>query len=149
MKIEKHLVPSNRVGKVSYKGKNSKKFIVVHETDNTNKGADADAHARLQYNGNSRKASWHYQVDDKRIIQSFEDDVQCSGAGDKYYNQNVIQIEICVNSDGDYKKAVENAAWLVNYLMKKYNIPLNRVIQHNNASGKNCPRNLRSGAKCI
>jgi len=30
-------------------GKNNlKKYIVVHETDNTNIGADADAHARLQ-----------------------------------------------------------------------------------------------------
>lgn len=149
MKIKKNLVPSSRIGRVSYKGTNSKKYIVIHETDNTNIGANADAHSRLQYNGNRRKASWHYQVDDKEIIQSFDDNVQCWGAGSKYYNQNGIQIEICVNSDGDYEKAVKNAAWLVNYLMNKYNIPLSRVIQHNNASGKNCPRNLRSGAKGI
>ena len=33
--------------------------------------------------------------------------------------------------------------------MEKYNIPKTNVIQHNKASGKNCPRNLRSGAKGV
>ena len=50
-------------------GKNNfKKYIVVHETDNKYIGADADAH--LQINGNSRKASWHWQVDDQEAVQT-------------------------------------------------------------------------------
>ncbi|AIF44924.1 N-acetylmuramoyl-L-alanine amidase [Virgibacillus sp. SK37] len=149
MNIRKLLVSSNVAKKVTYSGKNSKKFIVIHETDNTRKGAGADNHARLQYNGNSRSASWHYQVDGKEIVQSFKDDAQCWAAGNKYYNQNGIQIEICVNPDSDFKTAVKNTVWLVKYLMNKYNIPIENVIQHNRASGKNCPRYLRSGAKGI
>ncbi|WP_181574718.1 hypothetical protein [Lysinibacillus capsici] len=44
------------------------KKICIHETDNTNKGSEADNHARLQANGNSRQASWHWSVDDKEAV---------------------------------------------------------------------------------
>lgn len=147
--IRKHLVPSNVAKKYTYDGTNGKKYIIIHETDNTKKGADADAHSRLQYRGNSRKASWQYQIDDKEIVQSFLDTAKCWAAANKYYDENGIHIEICVNSDGDFKKAVELAIKLTKHLMDKYNIPLQNVIQHNKASGKNCPRNLRSGAKGV
>ena len=103
----------------------------------------------MQASGNSRQASWHYTVDDKEIVQSFSDNAQCWGAGNKYYNENGIQIEICVNSDGNFKKAVDNAVKLTKHLMNKYNIPASNVIQHYHASGKNCPRYLRSGEKGV
>ena len=147
--IRKHLVPGDIAKRVTYSGTNSKKYIVIHETDNTKKGANANAHSLLQARGNSRKASWHYQVDDKEIVQSFSDDTQCWHAGNEYYNQNSIGIEICVNKDGDFKKAVDNAVKLTKHLMSKYNIPTNNVIQHHQASGKNCPRYLRSGEKGV
>ena len=147
--IRKHLVSNNIANRVTYSGKNSKKYIVIHETANTRKGANANAHARLQASGNSRQASWHYTVDDKEIVQSFDDNKQCWHAGNKYYNQNSIGIEICVNSDGNFKKAVDNAVKLTKHLMDKYKISVDNVIQHNQASGKNCPRYLRSGAKGV
>lgn len=149
VKIRKNLVSSSIASKVTYGGTNSKKYIVIHETANTSKGADADAHGRLQANGNSRSASWHYTVDDKEIVQSFSDNAQCWHAGSSYYNKNGIGIEICVNSDGNFKKAVDNAAELTKYLMNKYNIPASNVVQHNTASGKDCPRYLRSGSKGV
>src|SRR5690606_24633471 len=62
-------------------------------------------------------------------------------------NTKSIGIEICVNSDGDYEKAKENAAWLVRKLMKKLNIPIDRVVQHNRWSGKNCPRRMSAEGK--
>ena len=46
------------------------KYITIHETDNPNPGADAEAHARLQERGNDRSASWHLQIDDHEAIQS-------------------------------------------------------------------------------
>src|SRR5690625_4389461 len=147
--IRKHLVATNVAKRVTYGGLNGKKYIVIHETANTRKGANANAHARLQASGNSRSASWHYQVDDKEIVQSFDDNKQCWHAGSRYYNQNSIGIEICVNSDGDYKKAVDNAVKLTKHLMDKYKISADNVIQHNQASGKDCPRYLRSGSKGI
>ena len=149
MNIKKQLVSKDIASRVTYGGVNPKKYIVIHETANTNKGANAQAHANLQSRGNSRSASWHYQVDDKQVIQSFDDNAQCWHAGNSKYNKESIGIEICVNSDGNYLKAVENAIELVKYLMKKYNIPASNVIQHNTASGKDCPRYLRAGNKGI
>lgn len=149
VKIRKHLVSESIAKRVTYNGTNSKKYIVIHETANTRAGANANAHARLQASGNSRAASWHYQVDDKEIVQSFSDNARCWHSGNRYYNENGIGIEICVNEDSDFKKAVDNAAKLVNYLMNKYNIPSSNVIQHHTTSGKNCPRFLRSGEKGV
>lgn len=149
VKIKKQIVSQSLINSRSYGYGNSKKYIVIHETANTNRGANAQAHANLQSNGNSRQASWHYQVDDKQIIQSFPDSVRCWHAGSSY-NHNSIGIEICVNSDGNFKKAVQNAAELTKYLMKKYNIPVSNVITHRAASGwKDCPRFLRNGSKGV
>lgn len=149
--IKRMIVPERLAKRVTYGGTNQKKYITIHQTGNTSKGADAGAHARLQANGNSRSASWHYQVDDKEIIQSFEDSAQCWHAGDGrgQGNLNSIGIELCINSDGDYKKTLENGAELVRHLMDKYNISINNVKQHNHWSGKNCPAQIRAGKEGI
>ncbi|AGB62631.1 putative N-acetylmuramoyl-L-alanine amidase [Bacillus phage phiAGATE] len=149
--IKKDLVPAGLASQVTYKdGYNPCKYIVVHETANTKAGADAQAHANLQKNGNSREASWHYQVDDKGVIQSFDDRKQCWHAGSRVYNQNAIGIELCVNSGGDFKKTVDNAAELIKMLMNKYGIPVKNVLTHKETSGgKDCPHFLRSGSKGV
>lgn len=149
--IKQMIVSDNLATRVTYGGTNKKQYITVHQTGNTSKGANAGAHARLQANGNSRSASWHYQVDDKEIIQSFSDNAQCWHAGDGRGtgNLNSIGIELCINSDADYKKTLENGAELVRHLMAKYNIPINNVKQHNHWSGKNCPAQIRAGKEGI
>lgn len=143
--IRKHFVSPSIASKVTSGSGNTKKFITIHETDNANKGADADAHARLQANGNSRKASWHWTVDQKEAVQSFEHNVRCWAAGSSAGNNQSIQVEICVNDD--YNKAVQNAAELVKMIMKQEGIGINNVVQHNHWSGKNCPSIMRSGKK--
>jgi len=141
MKITKML--SNN--KNHYTGINKCKYITIHETGNINKGANALNHAKYINNGSN--ATWHYTVDDKQIIQHYEDSVQCwhcgDGRGDG--NLNSIGIEMCVNSDGDFNKTIENTIELVKYLMNKHNISIENVVQHNKWSGKNCPANIRSG----
>ncbi|MFJ8091104.1 hypothetical protein ACIQ7N_23415 [Lysinibacillus sp. NPDC095746] len=79
--IRKKLVSEAQAAKVTNGKGNTKRKVVVHGTDNYRTGADADAHARLQYNGNSRSASWHYTVDDKEAVQSFEHAWKCWAAG--------------------------------------------------------------------
>ena len=147
--VKSQLVPSGVASKVTSKGTNTRQYITVHETDNTNAGADASAHARLQANGNSRQASWHITVDDTQAIRSFPDTAICWHAGAKAPrvsgNPRSIGVEICVNSGSNYRKAVENAAMVVAGLMKENGIPIERVVQHNHWSGKNCPRHLRAG----
>lgn len=149
--IKKQLVSSEIINSRSYGYGNKKKFITIHETANTQKGANAQAHANLQSRKNPREASWHYQVDGEEIIQSFPDDVMCWSAGDGRGpgNTQSIHIEICVNQDGDFQKAVRNAADLTKYLMNKYNISIDNVVQHHKWNGKNCPYYLRNGKKGI
>lgn len=147
MKIRRQIV-KNR-SKTS-PGKNPGLYITVHETGNTSRGANAAAHANLQSRGNVRNASWHIQVDDKEAVRSFPNSVRCWHAGDGTGpgNYSSIGIEICVNSDGDYEMALQNAADVVRRLRRKKKIPRERVVQHNHWSGKNCPTRLRSrGAK--
>lgn len=69
----------------------------------------------------------------------------------KATNKNTINIEICSNkvnkksllaSDTDWyftKAELDNTRELVKYLMKKYNIPIERVIMHHSVTGKPCP----------
>lgn len=133
--------------KWKYPGINDKKYIVVHQTGNTGKGANAEAHHKLQANGNAREASWHVTVDDKVAIQSISYDVRCWNAGDGSHgmgNNQGICVEICVNEDGDYVKAIHNGAQVVKQLMDKFSIPLKNVKQHNAFSGKNCPAQIRA-----
>lgn len=142
MKINQKFIPtkykSTRPGT-----KMTPSYITIHETANTGKGANAKAHANLQYNGNRRQASWHYTIDDKEIWQSLPDNEVGYHAGTSAGNRQSIGIEICVNSDGNFTKAKQNAAWLVAQLLKKHKLSVSRVVQHNKWSGKNCPTNLR------
>ena len=70
------------------------------------------------------------RVDDHSAYQSFEDDIQCWHAGDGQGTGNLksIAIEICVNKDGNFTQACENAASLTADLMDKYNIPMENVV---------------------
>ena len=128
---------------------NPAKYITIHETDNWSYGANAEMHSR--YIDNGSKDTWHYSVDDVQAIQSFEHTIRTWNAGDGRGSGNMesISIEICVNRDGNYNKAVQNAIELTRHLMKQLNIPISRVVQHNHWSGKNCPRALRHGRNGI
>src|SRR5699024_1134457 len=132
-----------------YGSGNPAKYITIHETDNWSYGANAQMHANYIDNGSS--ATWHYSVDDKMAVQSFEHTMKCWQAGDGRGSGNTesIGIEICVNRDGNYNKAVQNTVELVRKLMKDENIPVKNVVQHNHWSGKNCPRALRHGRNGI
>ncbi|QNM43765.1 N-acetylmuramoyl-L-alanine amidase [Shouchella clausii] len=144
--IKRQIVSSSVGARVTYGNKNPVKYITVHQTGNTGRGANAQTHANLQSNGNSRAASWHYTVDDKEAIQSFEDTAQCWAAGDGRGpgNMESVHVEICINSDGDYKKAVANGAALVKHLLNKYGLSVGRVKQHWDWSRKNCPAQIRA-----
>lgn len=140
VKIKKQLISSRAA---TGGNGNVKKYITIHQTANTTKGANAQAHANLQSNGNSRQASWHWQVDDNQAIQSFDHNVKCWHAGNRTGNNESIGIELCVNSDAHYKKVLENAAELIKKIMKDENISIGNVVQHNKWSGKNCPAQIR------
>lgn len=126
---------------------NSIRYLVIHDTGNPNKGAGALAHRNYVEN-NKRGASAHYFVDDKVIVQYVGDSLSAGSVGDgkgKYgiTNANSLSIEMCINSDADYAKTYENTVELTKNLMKKFNIPIDRVVRHYDASRKSCPNHMR------
>lgn len=133
---QKNQRPGNRM---------SPKYITVHNTANSSKGADAEMHSRYLHNGaGGRTVGWHFTVDDKEIYQHLPTNENGWHAGDGNGNGNMrsIGIEICENSDGNFDKAVKNAQWLIKKLMKEHNISINNVVPHKHWSGKNCPHLL-------
>ncbi|WP_028593332.1 N-acetylmuramoyl-L-alanine amidase [Paenibacillus assamensis] len=120
-------------------------YITIHNTDNTDHGATADAHARYLLNGSGgAKKSWHYTVDDHDIIQHLEDNEQGWHAGDGkgLGNTMSIGIEICMYEGMNEMLAWRQASWLVAQLMNKHSIPLSRIVPHRHWSGKGCPSRL-------
>lgn len=150
MKINQMFIPENKKPKYNVNGKQVSfpmvpEYITIHETANTAKGANDLAHANLQKNGNSRLASWHLQVDDDSCYQSLPFNEAGIHAGDGVNgtgNRKSIGIEICVNADGDYEKAIRNAAKITAQLMEEFNIPASKIVPHKHWSGKECPKNL-------
>lgn len=119
------------------------KYIVIHDTGNKGKGADAEAHYKY-FNGEDRQSSAHYFVDDKqilRVIRDVDKSWHCGDGKGKYgiTNENSIGVEMCINPDGDFNKTYKNTLELVKHLMDKYSIPLDRVVRHYDASRKTCP----------
>jgi N-acetylmuramoyl-L-alanine amidase len=141
MEIKQKLIPSSNT-KTRPKTPMNPKYITVHTTANKSKGANALAHANLQYKGNVRVASWHYTIDEKEIYQSVPTNEVAYHAGTSAGNRQSIGIEICVNSDGNFEKAKENAIWLIRYLMDKHDIPISHVVPHKFWSGKDCPQEI-------
>lgn len=126
-----------------YDGANRCLSVTVHETGNTDPGADAQRHADLQSTGNVRQASWHVQVDDTEAIRSYPDSAQCWHGGSREANEDSLAVEICVNSDGDYDAAFKRAAGVVRDWRIKHNLSRAEVKQHFDWTGKNCPAKMR------
>ena len=143
LNIEKKQIAYNRVKRTSVI-----KYIVIHDTQNKSKGADADAHFSY-FNSGNRNSSADFFVDSEKILQINDYTKYCTwqvGDGKGKYgitNQNSIGVEICINSDGDYDKAFLNAVELTKYLMKELGVPAERVVRHYDASRKNCPASMR------
>ena len=143
MTIRTDLIPTgrrNRPGTAC-----SCQAITIHETDNEACGADSAAHARY-LKGDTAAAlpvSWHYTVDEHEVVQHLPDREQGYHTGKAIGNQTSIGIEICVNADGDFERALQNAVQLVRILMERHGIPSGWVLQHFHWNMKNCPRRLR------
>lgn len=145
MEINREYVTENN----TYAG-NQPKYIVIHETDNFSPGANARKHAQAQAAGNL-STSIHYYSGDDGVYQAADHSRGTWSVGKEYggnhsirdaSNLNTINIEICVNSDGVYSVARQNAIELVKYLIKTTGIPAERVIRHYDAKGKYCPRKM-------
>ena len=130
-----------------YVGQNKPAYVVIHETDNWSKGAGAKAHATAMKNGNLA-GTVHYYVDSTSIYQTLDhkDGAYAVGDGGGRYgitNRNSINIEICVNPETDYYKAVDKAERLAASLLKQHGWTTDRLKRHYDASRKHCPRRIQ------
>lgn len=140
-------------------------YIAIHYTAGSasKKGTALNVKKVFQ----ERNASADFCVDDETMVQ-FNPDIKnyyCWSVGDKKYtytkgaslygkatNRNTISIEMCSNlKKGTTVQAANHEGWyltdgtikqcvkLTKILMKKYNIPIERVVRHYDVSGKLCP----------
>lgn len=123
------------------------KYIVIHDTGNQNKGANANAHLSY-FNSADRQASSDFFVDSTQILQVNDYNTyfswHCGDGKGKYgiTNGNSVAIEFCVNSDGDCDLAFQNAIALTKQLMAELGIDAEHVVRHYDASRKNCPASM-------
>lgn len=116
--------------------------IVIHNTAN-----DASAENEIAYmHTNNKQTSFHFAVDDKKIIQGIELNRNAWHAsdGNGKGNREGIAIEICYSKSGGERwlKALENAAELTAKLLKDYGWGIDRVTKHQDYSGKHCPHRI-------
>lgn len=134
--IRQQLDPDDR-----YTNANKVEYIVLHDTGNKTDSDEANAN---YFCGGYRKSSAHYFVDDDSITQLVLDKdgaFHCGDGNGKYgiTNRNSIGIEMCRVNNTVTVKTESNTIELVKYLMKKYNVPISKVVRHYDASRKPCP----------
>jgi len=140
MKLTRLMVPSNKYNiKCPYTMQPN--GICVHNTANK-----ASAMAEISYMvGNNNQVSYHYAVDDYRIVQGVEENRNAWHAGDGLNgngNRNKIAIEICHSTNSDtsmFDKSEKLAAKFIAYLLKKKGWGIEKVSKHQDYSGKYCP----------
>ena len=126
------------------------KYITIHNTGNT-----ASARNEASYmNSNSNYTSYHVAIDDKEAVQVVPFNRNAWHAGDSQGqgNRASIGIEICYSMDNGYsgamsaryKQAQENTALYVAYVLHQYGWGTDRLRQHWNWSGKDCPHKMRA-----
>lgn len=143
--INVHITPKTRT---------SIKYLVIHFTAGSSSKPGRAKSAKHTFE--TSQASADFCVDDRDIVQFNPDPYKyyCWAVGNSktdITNSNSISIEICsnikqgrsvkyANTDGWYftKETLENTKKLAKYLMKKYNIPKNRVVRHFDVNRKLC-----------
>ena len=151
LNLEKDLIPEGKRNRTEKPL--TMNFITVHNTDNEDAGADARRHGKFLrtkgYREVKRKdgtvgkqwVSWHYTVDDDRVVMHLpldEQGIHAQGRG----NAESVGIEICMNPETNPPMANLRAARLVALLMYDHKIDLSKVVPHRKWYDKNCPRRL-------
>ena len=161
-KVIKKILPDKLAGKSYYKNNINIQWIVIHNMGYKENGVYKGGTNEGSYNwwaqgSGGANTSAHYCVDEKEIWQCLEDNWKANHCGPvrkgNYAadrgcsNSNSIGIEIADHDKTDKNKAIELAIELARFLCKKYNVPVDNVVQHNHISGKDCPKWIRDNNK--
>lgn len=123
---------------------NKKTGIVIHNTNNPAMSAE-DLEKWLNEDCRTSQGC-HYFVDHKEVreVMPLSWSVYNVGNGIAYGNTDCIAIEICSNlNDKLYLEGQAKAVALIKDLMKKYNIPMERIYFHRDFQRNvNCPAQI-------
>lgn len=116
-------------------------YITIHNTANSGRGADALMHAQYLKSAEARQrqVSWHYTVDDHRVVQNLLSTEIGWHAGSREGNRQSVGVEICENEGIDTGAAVDRASLLSAILMHSLNVSPMRIVPHQFWTGKHCP----------
>lgn len=126
------------------------KYIAWHVGGGACKQPDPEHKKSLKDLSNYKAKDWRYDL-------AASNHLKWQSAKDDFTGNSVsLGVDICVKKKSNKTKkatdldwyfepaAVDNTAKLVAYLMQKYNIDINHVIRHGDATGKLCPRPMIS-----
>lgn len=113
--------------------------VVIHNTAN-----DASAENEVSYMiNNNNEVSFHYAVDDEKIVQGIEENrnTWSCGDGNGPGNMQGINIEICYSKSGGerFDKAERRAAQFAAEILKRYGWGIDKITKHQDFNGKYCP----------
>lgn len=165
LSITKALIPEGRHGRHKTRSMRPR-YITIHSTHNRSHGADARAHARLLQKGGLTAThnslgylTWHFTVDAHRVYQSLPTNEQGQHADyEGKGNRRSIGIEMCEHRGNSRAATIDRTARLTAELMRRYDIPLRRVVPHQHwrrirysdkkdLGHKNCPHFLLDNGK--
>ena len=145
------------------------KYIIIHYTAGTTSRSGTAWNTCDWFKDANSYGSADYCVDDAMIVQynpnpnkyycwsigGAKYSKMTTSRGGKYHgiatNANSISIEMCSNKtnkrslndlDIDWyftEQTISNTVELVQYLLKKYNLDVDKVIMHHDVTGKHCP----------
>jgi len=147
LNLSEELIPSGRQNRPGTRIRPT--FITIHNTSNTNAGADAQAHSRFvrntgyyMHNGKKNWVSWHYSVDDQRVLKHLPVNEKGYHAGPA--NSVSIGIEVCMHQGIDRTQADLRAARLAAVLLFDFGLGIGGLRTHKSWTGKHCPTLLLS-----
>ena len=144
MKITERIIPKNKYNRPGTRSEPGR--ICVHYTGQA--GTDADKLALFYKNvaagmfpdkPNSWTSTQYIIGMNGKIIRIIPDNEIAYAASGK--NNGTLHIEVCYSkAGGEFEEAsIEALRELVQYLMKKYGIPAEKVLRHYDLTGKYCP----------
>ena len=101
--------------------------------------------SKINFNG-LVTANNYFKINKNGSMEAISGKIGGWTIGSKYgiTNRNSINIEICVNPETDYYKAVDKAEQLAAQLLKQYGWGTDRLKRHYDVSRKNCPRRIQA-----
>lgn len=124
--------------------------LTIHWTGNINAGANAKGNSNFFHNRTGTYGSAHYCLDDEVIYRNIPENEMAYHVGaNKYYttkfgsypNNQLIGLEICVNSDTDWQKTYDHAVRFTAAICLKYGWldPWKYLVRHYDVTHKDCP----------